>query len=201
MIKIVDITLIIDKVLDIYCLHEFKSIDNNTGPDFNNVTTKKIALKLFKDFFDELCSVYAEKYDKTYFIVPCFPIMRSNGLSSIHRFSCTNSEYLTENGVSQSQFQDLFEKFLKSICTDEYVSNPQHGIYVLNGRYATYDDWTNIITNEYGKMLIDTSIGSEFDANPGFFKRFDLTDSTKIKELDKLELFKMKSAFSESLKS
>lgn len=195
MIKIIDITLLLDKALDTYCLLEFRSNYSNDKTTFNNIMTKKNVVKLFKEMFDELCNEYSSKYERTYFIVPCFPIMRSIGLSSLQRFSCVNAEYLSENGVSQAQFQEMFEKFLKTICVEEYISNPYSGIYVLNGRYALYNDWLDILIESYGKSLIDNTIDSIFDNNPNFFKRFIPSDSSKVKKLDELELFKMKSAF------
>lgn len=170
LVKVIDISLIADRSLDIYC-SELPKIENTAEYRCKGHVPKKVAAsvgKIFSKVTENVMDQCCQKFDKVFLIVPCYPINRlKNGLV-LTRLLCRNSDILAEMGVSSSHFLEFFEKFISLKCVNEYVTQLRENAYVLNARNALYGDWVEAIKNTYGSSLVDDTIEDEFKNNPNF---------------------------------
>lgn len=174
MIKVVDMAWIADKSLDIYCSTiPHKTVIDNRPVKYRSKSVSSRVGKIFSDVFDASIAEYSKKYEKVFYIVPCFPMMRMGHASIISRFICRNGEFLSELGVSSVQFQDFFEKFISEKCKNEYVTKIGENCYLLNGRGILLHDWLESITNCYGSSLIDYSSDGIFLNRPSFLNTME----------------------------
>lgn len=174
MIKVVDIAWIADKSLDIYCSSIPKKVDTSGIPvKYRSKSVSSKVGKIFSDVFDASISEYSKKYEKVFYLVPCFPMMRMGHASIISRFICRNGDFLSELGVSSVQFQDFFEKFIMEKCKNEYVTKICENCYILNGRGILLHDWLDSLKSCYGSSLIDFNADYIFSNNPLFINTME----------------------------
>lgn len=167
-VKIIDISWIGDKSLDLYCSNVIPMHSSPRDIRYNSKSVNAAATKIFNNVFDSTVEYFGKKYDKTFIVVPCYPITRMEKVSIITRFICNNSDFLSENGVSSNQFQEMFEKFILSKSKCEYITNISENVFMLNARGILLTDWVNAITEHYGSSLVDFSKEHPFDSNPNF---------------------------------
>ena len=167
-------SLVADRSLDLYC-EAFANGRGHGGCCIRPCSKSVIASvgKIFDTVMEHAVSEYSKKYDMVFFIVPCYPITRMNKVSVITRFICKNSDFLSDIGVSSSQFQDFFEKFISLKCKNEYVTKLSENVFILNGRGILLNDWVKSIKSHYGSLLVDDSISYPFDSNPGFIQTME----------------------------
>lgn len=190
-IKVIDMAWIADRSLDIYCA-------KYTNDDIDGLKGKSVHVfpsvcKIFQEVFDNIIIQCKPRFDKTYFIVPCFPLLRMKKSSITTRFSCLNSSYLQNIGVSAAHFLEFFERFIAERCQNEYVSKVDENCFILNARGALLHDWKDAVNSCYGSSLVDSSKPSIFEFNPGFINTME-DDMSLFTETNEGLKFKLRSA-------
>jgi len=193
--KILDIALIADKSLDVYAA---SVMGNGVGQSEHrrSACTKASVMKTFEKVFSEVMDSYSKQYDVTFVVVPCFPMMRMNGVCSIiTRFMCMNPKYLYDNGISSAQFIEYFEKFIQQKCDGSRTELYDGKVVILKEKMLLANDWKRLLVDKYGTSLVDWSVSEPFTSNPGFIKTYE-DDLSVYGKLDELSEFNAKQLIS-----
>lgn len=174
MVKIIDMAWVADKSLDLYCEKTVK--ERNIVTDSEKCASKCVFSnvgKIFEDVFNAAIEEFSRKFDYLFIIIPCYPIMRMKHVSMMTRFICKHSDFLSEIGISSSQFLEFFEKFILSKCKMEYATSITDKVFILNGRGVLLHDWKDAIKKRFGSSLVDDSKSFPFDSNPCFINTME----------------------------
>lgn len=191
MVKIIDISLIADRSLDIYCA----SVANEHHEPLKGHVPKRVASfvgKIFANVMDDLLEKVCLKYDKVFITVPCYPITRLKSGFMMTRFVCRHTDMLSGMGVSSNHFQEFFEKFISLKCVNEYITKLNDNTYILNGRGVLSSDWVKAIKDVYGSSLVDDSIPSTYETNPKFIVNMEEVGPERLTETEPCIEYKLK---------
>ena len=173
MVKIIDMSWIADKSLDLYCANVATEYSSPKKVRYCSKSVSAAVGKIFNSVLSSAVEEYSPKFDYVFIIVPCYPITRMEHASIITRFICKNSDFLSEMGVSSNQFQEMFEKFLSQKCNSEYITRINSNTFILNGRNVLFHDWVDAIKTHFGTSLVDDSKSFPFDSNPDFINTME----------------------------